>query len=189
MFQGERWADAFIGVCGDQAGEGLAALKAMIPSIAGLPGPVLGMDDGARVERMLRAALKSSGADAQDRGVEYALRFVTLMARKGYFKHLGAVLDAVERRVDAENGVLTVNAESVNPLGDELQETLSAALKKRTGAREIRLVSRIVPELLGGYRLRIGSELIDTSLRGQIQRMTMDLHRAGLSGAESKGGF
>jgi F-type H+-transporting ATPase subunit delta len=194
MFQSERWADAFVGACKDKTGEGLAALKAMIPPIARLPGPVLGADDGVRVERMLRAALKSTGAGSQDEGAEYAVRFVTLLIQKGCFKHLEAVLQAVEQLVAAENGVITVNAESVSPLDDELLENIKAALKKKTGAREIRLVSHIVPELLEGYRLRIGTERIDTSLIGQIQRMTMDLHAAGalsngISSGASRGGF
>jgi F-type H+-transporting ATPase subunit delta len=189
MFQGERWVDAFIGACGDKTGEGLAVLKVLIPPIARLSGPVLGVNDGVRVERMLRAALKGSGVGPQDEGAEYAIRFVTLLIQKGCFKHLKAVLQTLEQMVDARNGVISVNVESVSPLDDELQENIKTALKKRTGAREVRLVSRIVPELLGGYRLRIGTELIDTSLKGQIQRMTMDLHATDLSGALSKGGF
>jgi F-type H+-transporting ATPase subunit delta len=92
---------------------------------------------------------------------------------------------AIEQRIDAKNGVLTVYAESAQPLEDDLQEKITARLLQRTGAREVRLVSKLVPELLGGYRLRIGTELVDTSLKGQLQRMVRETHAA----TGSDGGF
>jgi F-type H+-transporting ATPase subunit delta len=190
MFQGDRWADAFMAVCGDHAAEGVSALKAFVPPLSRLPGQVSGNRYGARVESMLRSALGTSGP-----GAEYAIRFVVLLIRRGCFKHLNAVLRAVEQRFDAKNGVLTVKAESVRPLDNELQERIKAGLIKRYSAREIRLVSQIVPELLEGYRLRIGTELIDSSLKGQIQKMARELHAAdvfgvaGWAGAASDGGF
>ncbi|AEF84863.1 ATP synthase F1, delta subunit [Treponema primitia ZAS-2] len=186
MFQGERWAEAYMGASAGHAGDGLEILKALVPVVSRLPGQVLGKEDGAQLERMLRKALEQSGADSA--GAEYALRLVVLLVRKAYFKHLAELLRIIEQRLDAENGILTVNVESVYPLDDELQEKLKAGLKKKTGAREIKLVSQIVPELLGGYRLRIGTELIDTSLKGQIQRMAMNLH-ADMSEKGSRGGF
>jgi F-type H+-transporting ATPase subunit delta len=73
-------------------------------------------------------------------------------------------------------------------MDDELQERIKAGLIKRYGAREIRLISQIVPELLDGYRLRIGTELIDSSLKGQIQNMAKELHAADVSGVASKAG-
>jgi F-type H+-transporting ATPase subunit delta len=187
MFQGDRWADAFMTVCGDHAAEGVDALKAFVPPLSRIPGQVSGTGCGARVERMLRSALGTSGP-----GAEYAIRFVVLLIRRGCFKHLNAALRAVEHRFDAENGVLTVSAQSVRPLDDGLQERIKAGLIKRYGVREIRLVSHIAPELLDGYRLRIGTELIDSSLRGQIQKMAKDLHAAevsGMAGAAFDGGF
>jgi F-type H+-transporting ATPase subunit delta len=190
MFQGDRWADAFMAVCGDHAAEGVDTLKAFVSPLSRLPGQVSGNGYGARVEKMLRSALGTPGP-----GAEYAIRFVVLLIRRGCFKHLNAALRAVEQRLDAKRGVLTVNTESVRPLDDELQERIKAGLIKRYGAREVRLVSQIVPELLDGYRLCIGTEVIDSSLKGQIQKMAKELHAAdvfgvaGRVGAASDGGF
>jgi F-type H+-transporting ATPase subunit delta len=187
MFQGGRWADAFMAACGDHAGEGLDVLKAIVPSISRLPGRISGSSDAGRVEKMLRNAVGSPAptgpAAPNDVGAEYAVRFVTLLVRKGYFTRLGDALRALEQRIDAKNGVLIVYAESAQPLDEDLQEKIKAGLIKRTGvqgerrAREIRLVSKVVPELLGGYRLRIGTELLDTSLKGQLQRMAAEAFR------------
>ena len=173
MFLGDRWADAFMAAAADHAGEGLDALKAIVPPISRLPGHISGSGDAGRLEKLLRSVAPG------DTRAEYAIPFVALLVRKGYFTQLAAALQALEQRIDAENGVLTVHVESAQPLDDDLdddlQEKIRAGLRQRTGAREIRLVSRLVPELLGGYRLRIGTEMVDTSLQGQLQRMAVEV--------------
>ncbi|GHV75422.1 hypothetical protein AGMMS49942_02430 [Spirochaetia bacterium] len=172
MFQGDRWADAFMAASAGHAGEALDVLKAIEPALSRLPLAVSGSGDAGRLEKLLRSALGSPAPI--DAGAEYAIRFLTLLVRKGYFTHFGAALRALEQRIDAKNGVLTVQVESAQPLDEDLQEKITALLVRRTGAREVRLVSRLVPELLGGYRLRFGAELVDTSLKGQLQRMAVE---------------
>ncbi|MDR3122588.1 MAG: F0F1 ATP synthase subunit delta [Treponema sp.] len=188
MFQSDRWADAFVTVCAGYADEGLAVLKAFAPLLSCLPGRVAGRGDALVLERTLRSALEAAGAGGT--GAEYAVRFVALLARKGRFKQLDAAVGAVEQRLDAINGVLAVDVESSSPLEGDLQTELTAALIRKYGAREIRLVPRIVPELLGGYRLRVGSDMVDASVRGQLQRMVRDVGAAEPAGAySSDGGF
>ncbi|MFP3043328.1 ATP synthase F1 subunit delta [Treponema primitia] len=186
MFQGDRWADAFLAACrtsgGDCTVEALDALKAFIPPLSHLSSRISGVNDAIRLEKILRSALGSSGTG---QGTEYALRFVVLLVRKGQTKYLNEALQAVEQRIDAKNGVVSVNVESIRPLDTDLQEKIKAGLKKRYGARDVRLAFQIVPELLGGYRLRIGTELIDSSLKGQIQKMARELHVS----AASDGGY
>jgi F-type H+-transporting ATPase subunit delta len=173
MFQSDRWADAFVAVSAGHAGEGLAVLKAFAPALSSLPGRIAGTGDALAVERMLRAALKAAGVD--ETGAEYAVRFVTLLTRRGWLQRLDAAVSAVEQRMNTQNGVLVADLESAAPLDGDLREALTAALIRKYGAREIRLVPRVVPELLGGYRLRIGSDLVDASVRGQLQRMAGSL--------------
>jgi F-type H+-transporting ATPase subunit delta len=181
MFPGDRWADAFVKVCGARAGEGLAVLKALAPALSRLPGRVDGEDDARALERMLRAALESAGADSGDTGAEYAIRFVALLVRRGWFRQLDRAVRGVERRVDALGGIVEAELESAAPLDGDIREDLVAALIRRYGAREIRLAVRVVPELLGGYRLRSGSDLVDASVRGQLRRMAGELRAAGSS--------
>jgi F-type H+-transporting ATPase subunit delta len=178
MFPRDRWADAFVAASAGHAAEGLAVLKAFAPVLSRLPGRVAGTGDALALERMLRAALEAAGAGAGEEGAENAVRFVALLVRRGRLKQLNALVGAVEQRVDAAMGVLAVDLESASPLAEDLREELKAALIRKYGVRDIRLVSHVVPELLGGYRLRAGADLVDSSLRGQLQRMARDLYAA-----------
>jgi F-type H+-transporting ATPase subunit delta len=190
MFPSDRWADAFVTVCAGHAAEGLAVLKVFAPLLARLPGRVAGTGDARALEGMLRAALKAAGTGADEPGPETAVRFVALLTRRGLLEQLDAAVRAVEQRVDALNGILAADLESAYPLEEDLQEELKAALIRKYGVREIRLLTRIVPELLGGYRLRVGADLVDSSVRGQLRRMARDFHAADSFRASlSDGGF
>jgi F-type H+-transporting ATPase subunit delta len=175
MFQSERWAEAFVKACAGHAGEGLAILKAFAPPLSRLPGLVSGADHALALEGMLRAALEAAGAGSGDAGAENAVRFVALLVRRGWLRQLDRAIAAVEQRLDAETGVLAVELEAASPPGEDLQGEIKAALIRKHGVREVRLLVRVVPELLGGYRLRAGSELVDSSVKGQLERMARSL--------------
>jgi F-type H+-transporting ATPase subunit delta len=183
MYKAERWADAFAAVAGDSLDEGLEVLNVISGCTIVLPGPVSGTVEALQLERMIRGALKQVGDFS--RGAELAVRLAVLLVKKGRFFLLRRIIEEAEKIADARKGILSVVIESVTAPDKEFEEELKRKLLKQHGVwnhpvpKEIKLVFRPVPELLGGYRLRIGSELIDASLRGQIQNMAADLNTAG----------
>jgi F-type H+-transporting ATPase subunit delta len=187
MFAPERWAAAFINACDvpggvlDAAGEGLAALKDICPQVARIPGVVSGSTAAAQLDRMVQTAIQSSLLSpeaAASPGLRAARRLIILLVRKGLFHHSGAVIQEIEKILDHKKGILPVTVETPFPPDGQFQEALKLGLQKKTGALEIKLLIRIVPELLGGCRLCIGGEFLDASLRGQIQKMAADLQAA-----------
>jgi len=50
-----------------------------------------------------------------------------------------------------------------------------AQLKKQMGAKEIKLVTSIDKSLLGGFQIQIGSNIIDVSLKGQLNQLATQL--------------
>jgi F0F1-type ATP synthase delta subunit len=182
MIAAERWAAAFInavtrgavfdGISGDLE-EGLAALKIFAASLGPLPQVVSGSVSAAQVNRRIRAAMEKAGV--RRRGAEIACRFIVLMVKKHFFKFRNEVIRGIEKILDQKMGILAVTAETALPLEGEFEEALKAALRKKPAVREVRLTTRVVPELLAGYRLWFGGELLDGSLRRQVQKMTEDL--------------
>ena len=60
---------------------------------------------------------------------------------------------------------------------ERLLETLSTKeiaekLKKITGAKQIKLALKVDPQLIGGFTIEIGSKMIDTSIRGQLKKIS-----------------
>ena len=188
MFHPERWADAFVELCGKQLDEGFAALKVFTACTAGMSGLVSGSAAAVQLDRMLRRAMKEAGFGVQNRGMEFAARFMILLVKKNQFRYREAILGEIERLADRMNGITRAKVESVSPLDEVFQEKIKTALKHRTGAKEIALSTRIVPELLGGYRLFIGTDLIDTSLREQLRKMAADLQTGAAKGSAASRG-
>ncbi len=47
-----------------------------------------------------------------------------------------------------------------------------------TNAREVELETRIDPDIIGGVIIKVGSQVIDASLRGQLRRLSLRLTSA-----------
>lgn len=190
MIPAERWAQAFVDACGEYADEGLAALGELAPCVRGIPADAAGGAAAARLDRMIRTAREQCGAGAPTPGLDTAVRLLLLLTKKGLLRHIDAVIQGIGQILDRKKGILTVYAESAFPLEGEFAETLKDRLRRWTGAGEIRLIPRIMPELLGGCRLRMGSEIIDATLGGQLKKIARDLQAAPAIPAQLRfGGF
>ena len=186
MFHANRWAVVFDTVLGENAESGLACLRALVQPVKAIPGELSGHSAARQLEKILReSAAAFSGAatfggnafsgNTSDAAVEYAIRFITLVVEKDQFGNIDVILRHIEDRLDARRGVLNVTVESASPLDDVLEEKLRRQIKERLGATEVTMKVQVIPQLLGGYRLRLGGFYVDASLKGQVERMKADL--------------
>jgi F-type H+-transporting ATPase subunit delta len=181
MFVPQRWAAAFVNATGGKAGEGFAVLGILSAWIKELPGAVFGSRAAKRMEKFIGKEAEKIGPEEADL-LKKCSRFVCLLVKRDLFKHIEAVLREIEKILNGQRGILPVIAESALPLDEETEAMITEGLKKRRGAAELRLEKRINPALIGGIRLKIGDEVIDASLRGQLRRMADEL-AAPLSGS------
>ncbi|GAB1538233.1 ATP synthase F1 subunit delta [Scytonema sp. NUACC21] len=74
----------------------------------------------------------------------------------------------------------TVLAEVISaiPLSDAQQQAIREKVIAMTGAREVELDTKIDRELIGGVIIRVGSQVIDASIRGQLRRLSLRLTSA-----------
>ena len=175
MFHVNRWAAVFVGAAGDKAEEGLGCLRTMVPVVNAIPGALFGRSAARKLEKILREGASTAGCAAE---AEYAIRFITMLVEKNSFGNINTVLQRIEKILDERKGILNVTAESAFPPDEALKEELRRQIAGRTGAAEIKMNWRLVPELLGGYRLRIGAFYVDASLKGQVEKLSADLESA-----------
>lgn len=94
-------------------------------------------------------------------------KFVLTVARKRRLSALEAIIAAFERLVARARGETEAEVTAARPLKDNEISELKAVLKARLG-REPRLSTRVDPALLGGLVVKVGSRMIDTSLRTKL---------------------
>lgn len=87
---------------------------------------------------------------------------------EGICKEFQALLRKLNQTVLAE-------VTSVNELTDEQTQALKEKVMTLTGARSVELETKLDPDLIGGVIIKVGSQVIDASLRGQLRRISLRL--------------
>jgi F-type H+-transporting ATPase subunit delta len=151
-----------------------------------------GSADALRMEKILMKSVRLSTKTGKTSGgipqtaVESAIRFISLLIRKGRFRRIDSIMQRIEEQTFRQNGILAVTAESAAPMESDFEEELRRQIEKITGAKKAIIKAAHVPELLGGYRLRMGGFYIDASLKGQIEKMKAGLDAAVMNCCKGK---
>ena len=151
----------------------LDALNALIAGDADLDrvvsSPAYGRDEQGRV---MNAILAKTGASDLTR------KFVGLMAAKGRLKLLPAAVEGYKTLLAQDRGIVEAEVVSAVPLNDARQAELVRSLEASEG-RKVSLKTRVDPSLLGGLVVKIGSKMIDASLRAKLSRLQLAMKEVG----------
>jgi F-type H+-transporting ATPase subunit delta len=131
--------------------------------------------DSADLASLVRAPIYSSeqqkkGLDAILRRMEAApltVRFVLLLADKRRLFALTDIIRAFNALLSKQRGEVEAQVTSARPLSDAEVAELKKVLKSKLG-RDARLEAKVDPKLLGGLVVKVGSRMIDSSLRTKL---------------------
>jgi F-type H+-transporting ATPase subunit delta len=134
--------------------------------------------ESAELARLVKAPVFSAeqqklGMDAVLRRMEAApltVRFVLTLAAKRRLFALHQIIAAYERRIAEQKGEINAEVSTARPLSDAETSELKRVLKEGLG-REARLATKVDPSLLGGLVVKVGSRMIDSSLRTKLEGM------------------
>ena len=84
------------------------------------------------------------------------------------------VLDAYKRLLRLEVEKRSATVESATELGSDIQSEMTQNLKQKYG-NDLATQFVVNPELLGGMRIRVGSDVWDSSVRNRLQRLQQQL--------------
>ena len=72
--------------------------------------------------------------------------------------------------VDARSGISQATIESAFPIDATQVAEVQAVMERRFG-RKLETQVVVVPELIGGVRVVVGDEVLDTSIRARLEQM------------------
>jgi F-type H+-transporting ATPase subunit delta len=146
----------------DAVSADLAALRRALDSSPDLTrlvrSPVFSSADHAKA---LKAVLSKMGSG------ELATKFILLLASKRRLSALTGIIKAFEKQVARARGETEAEVTSPRALSDAEVIELKAVLKSKLG-KEPRLHAKVDPSLLGGLVVKVGSRMIDSSLRTKL---------------------
>ena len=99
-------------------------------------------------------------------------RFVLLLASKRRLFALADIIRAYAALVAKQKGEIAAQVTSAQQLSEDEVAELRAVLKERL-ARDVTLESRVDASLLGGLIVKVGSRMIDSSLRTKLNGFRM----------------
>ncbi len=159
------------------------ALDAVADDLRGIAAMIRESED---LRRLIRSPLfrrqeqvRAIAALMEKAGVsDLTRRFVGVVAENRRLFALPAIVDAYLRTLAARRGEVAVEVTSAQPLTEEQVQALVAALKRRVGDK-IGVELKVDPSLIGGLVVRVGSRMIDSSLRTKLQRLQLAMKGAG----------
>jgi F-type H+-transporting ATPase subunit delta len=162
LFELAREQDALDGVAGD-----LTALSALY-------------DESADLRRVVRSPALTR--EEQGRGIDaiaekagfsgLARQFLGLLAHKRRLFALPEVIEAFEGMRSRHRGEVSAELISAVPLSDDQVGRIKEQLSETAG-KSVSLSTSTDPALLGGIVVRVGSRMIDASLRTKLHRLEL----------------
>ena len=107
--------------------------------------------------------------------LSYATRnLLEAIIDNGRLAALPEVAVQFHERVNADSGASDAMIYSAFEINAEQLESVGATLEKRFG-RKLLISVKVTPELIGGIRVVVGDEVLDTSVKARLEQMKMAL--------------
>lgn len=105
----------------------------------------------------------------------YTLNFLMLLVDRGRILVLPEICESFQALLRQLRQTVLAEVTSAVELNDGQKEAIKQKVRETTQANEVDLVTRVDPSLLGGVVIKVGSQIIDASLQGQLRRIGMRL--------------
>ena len=140
-------------------------------------------DDFARFLRspVIAADAKAAAADAilgKANANATVANFVKVVARNGRLFALPAIIKAFRALAAEERGEVSADVTSAAPLSSTQLKTLADTLKQKIG-KTVTLTEHVDPSLIGGLVVKVGSQMIDSSLKTKLTAMKIAMKEVG----------
>jgi F-type H+-transporting ATPase subunit delta len=103
---------------------------------------------------------------------------VGLMAGKGRLFMLGDVIGIFAQLMAEHRGEVTADVTAARALGDAQQAALVQTLKAAIG-RDVKLNVTVDEQIIGGLVVKVGSKMIDTSIRSKLASLQNAMREVG----------
>jgi F-type H+-transporting ATPase subunit delta len=157
----------------DEVASDLRQLRAMLVNSADLTrlirSPILSRD----------AQAKAMAALAEVARLSLLIRnFLMVVARNRRLFAVPAMIEAYLARLAARRGEVAAEVMTARPLDQAQLGQLNEQLRRTVG-RRVSIEARVDPTLIGGMIVKVGSRMVDSSIRSQLHRLQLAMKAAG----------
>ena len=106
----------------------------------------------------------------QEGASDHLKNFLDTIVKNNRTGSIASIATVFHEEREAAAGIVPAEITTAVPLSEEMANRARTALEKATG-KKVRLTSTTDPALLGGAVTRLGSTVLDGSLRSQLQQL------------------
>jgi F-type H+-transporting ATPase subunit delta len=145
------------------------ALIASNPDLARLVrSPVFGADEQ---EKALTAVLKKAGIGG------IAAKFLRVLTKNRRLFAVREMIRGFNARVAAHKGEVTAQVTVAEQLNDARMNDVRSALREVTG-KDVQIDVNVDPSIIGGLKVKLGSRMVDASLRTKLNSIKIAMKEA-----------
>ena len=120
----------------------------------------------------LAYAIYDSSLDKEGKELDSILeKSVVFLQNKNLLGKKKEILEELEKIINKNNGIVKAKISSSEKLKDEGQKEIEDFIKKKYKANEVIIEQEVDPKLLGGIKIEIGDDIIDTTLSSKIHQL------------------
>lgn len=157
----------------DAVAADLATIKSMMAESEDLArlikSPLINRNDQARAMAAVLEKLETS---------DLVRRFVGMVAQNRRLSALAGMINDYGRLLAAARGEVDAKVTSAKKLSDDQIEAVSKALKSAIGS-DVRLAADVDESLIGGLIVKVGSRMVDSSIRTKLQNLKFAMKGVG----------
>jgi len=158
--------------------------EAVADALAGFDGLIAESPD---LERLVRSPvfstaeqLKALDAILADAGISgIAANFIRLVTTKRRLFFIREMMADYRKLYDKSRGVTRAEVTSAAALSDANVAALKESLRAASGGREVALDAKVDPSIIGGLIVKLGSRMVDGSLKTKLNAIRLAMKEVG----------
>jgi len=97
--------------------------------------------------------------------------FVKILSKNGQMRLTREILRKFEAVSNMKNGIVVAEVKSREKLNSELVDKLNNYIKEKYSAKDVVIKNTIDEKIGGGVIVKVGDEIFDASVKGQLSKM------------------
>ena len=106
---------------------------------------------------------------------DLTIKFFALVTKNGRISIINEIIVSYLQKLAEIRGELTAEVTSAHLLANDIKKIVHETISNMTKAKKISLDTKVDKSLLGGIVIRVGSTMVDSSIKTQLSRLNMNM--------------
>ena len=102
---------------------------------------------------------------------ELTMSFFDIITRKNREPILASIAREFHNAYNQYKGIGTASVTTATPLDDKLRAEIENLVRKYSDKKQIELVEKVDPDLIGGFVLNVGDRQVDASIKSKLKTL------------------